>query len=51
MLIIYLEYILMQSKGKNQPDLHILTDKVSMKFSPAFYGEDKASKSVIVTPT
>ena len=29
----------MLSKAKNQPDLHILTDKVSMKFTPSFYGE------------
>ena len=41
----------MLSKGKNQPDLHILTDKVSMKFTPSFYGDDTASKSAIIAPT
>ena len=41
----------MQSKGKNQPDLHILTDKVTMKFTPKFTDHDHVSKSVIVEPT
>lgn len=40
----------MQSKSNHQPELHILTDKVMMKFTPKFWDQQAVSKSTLEQP-